>query len=338
MNFEEGDVPAIEVTDLTTHFFTKAGVVKAVDGVSFSVAKGKIMGLVGESGSGKTVTGFSVLGLVDPPGRIVGGSIKIAGQEVVGRTPAEMQSIRGRKVSMIFQDPMMTLNPVLRIDTQMTEAIHAHEKVSMKGARARAQEALEKVGIPAAAERLRSHPHQLSGGMRQRVAIATALLNRPAVIIADEPTTALDVTIQAQILAEIRSLAAEFGTAIVWITHDLSVVAGLADTISVMYAGRIVERGAVDAVLDSALHPYTQGLLDSVPQIGQARGRLRQFPGMTPSLLNLPDGCPVRPRCARATENCRIAPELELHTGSHLVRCHHPLEDKAGAFVEETPA
>jgi len=332
------DIPAIEVADLTTHFFTKAGVVKAVDGVSFSLAKGEIMGLVGESGSGKTVTGFSILGLVDPPGRVIGGSIKIAGQEVVGLSPRGLQAIRGRKVSMIFQDPMMTLNPVLRIDTQMTEAILAHEKVSMKAARARAQEALETVGIPAAAERLRSHPHQLSGGMRQRVAIATALLNRPAVIIADEPTTALDVTIQAQILAEIRTLAAEFGTAIVWITHDLSVVAGLADTISVMYAGRIVEQGVVDAVLDSALHPYTQGLLDSVPQIGQARGRLRQFPGMTPSLLNLPEGCPVQPRCARATEVCRIAPELEMQTGSHFVRCHHPLEETiAGASVEETP-
>ncbi len=338
MSAQEIVAPAIEVTDLTTHFFTKAGVVKAVDGVSFSVAKGEIMGLVGESGSGKTVTGFSVLGLVDPPGRVVGGSIKIAGEEVLGLQPRELQSIRGRKVSMIFQDPMMTLNPVLRIDTQMTEAILAHEKVSMKAARARAQEALEKVGIPAAAERLRSHPHQLSGGMRQRVAIATALLNRPAVIIADEPTTALDVTIQAQILAEIRSLAAEFGTAIVWITHDLSVVAGLADTISVMYAGRIVEQGAVDEVLDCALHPYTQGLLDSVPQIGQSRGRLRQFPGMTPSLLNLPEGCPVQPRCSRATERCRMAPELAMQRDAHFVRCHHPLQSaSAGASAEEIP-
>ena len=320
------DIPAIEVTDLATHFFTKAGVVKAVDGVSFNIPKGKIMGLVGESGSGKTVTGFSILGLVDPPGRVVSGSIKIEGQEVVGMAPQALQSIRGRKVSMIFQDPMMTLNPVLRIETQMTEAILAHEKVSMKAARERACEALEKVGIPAAAERLKSHPHQLSGGMRQRVAIATALLNRPAVIIADEPTTALDVTIQAQILAEIRGLAAEFGTTIVWITHDLSVVAGLADTIAVMYAGRIVERGTVDDVLDRPLHPYTRGLLDSVPQIGQSCGRLRQFPGMTPSLLDLPQGCPVQPRCARATEQCKIAPKLLSGDGTHFVSCHHPFE------------
>jgi peptide/nickel transport system ATP-binding protein len=300
--------PALKVEGLKTHFLTKAGAIKAVDGVSFSVAPGEIMGLVGESGSGKTVTGFSILGLVDPPGKVVEGSIRVGGTEIVGLPAAELQRIRGRDVAMIFQDPMMTLNPVLRIDTQMTEAIHAHEKVSHKAALARALAALETVGIPAPEERLRSHPHQLSGGMRQRVAIAIALLNRPSVIIADEPTTALDVTIQGQILAEIRTLAAEFGTAIVWITHDLSVVAGLADSISVMYAGRIVEQGGIDEVLDRPAHPYTRGLLDSVPQIGRARGRLRQFPGMTPSLLNLPSGCPVRPRCDRASAACRVAP------------------------------
>jgi len=316
---------ALTVSGLKTHFFTKAGIVKAVDGVSFSVNAGEIMGLVGESGSGKTVTGFSILGLVDPPGRVVDGSIQIEGQEVVGLGQRHLQNIRGRQVSMIFQDPMMTLNPVLRIDTQMTEAIHAHESVSHKAALARALEALEKVGIPAPEERLRSHPHQLSGGMRQRVAIAIALLNRPSVIIADEPTTALDVTIQGQILAEIRALAAEFGTAIVWVTHDLSVVAGLADTISVMYAGRIVEQGSVDDVLDRPMHPYTRGLLDSVPQIGQPRGRLKQFPGMTPSLLNLPQGCPVQPRCALASALCKVAPALTEQAASHFVRCHHPL-------------
>jgi peptide/nickel transport system ATP-binding protein len=318
-------VPALEVTGLKTHFLTRAGAVKAVDGVSFSVAPGEIMGLVGESGSGKTVTGFSILGLVDPPGKIVDGAIRVRGKQIVGLPEADLQAIRGRDVAMIFQDPMMTLNPVLRIDTQMTEAIHAHESLSRKAAAARALEALEKVGIPAPEERLRAHPHQLSGGMRQRVAIAIALLNRPSVIIADEPTTALDVTIQGQILSEIRALASEFGTAIVWITHDLSVVAGLADTLSVMYAGRIVEQGAVDDVLDRPAHPYTRGLMDSVPQIGKARGRLRQFPGMTPSLLNLPEGCPVQPRCARASAACRVAPHLTAQGAGHLARCHHPL-------------
>ncbi len=324
------DIPALEVRDLQTHFMTKVGVVKAVDGVSFSVKQGEIMGLVGESGSGKTVTGFSILGLVDPPGEVIGGSIRVRGDEISGLDQAGMQKVRGARVSMIFQDPMMTLNPVLRIDTQMTEAILAHEKVTRKAAIDRSLAALERVGIPAAAERLRSHPHQLSGGMRQRVAIAIALLNRPDVIIADEPTTALDVTIQAQILNEVNDLAREFGTAIVWITHDLSVVAGLAQTVSVMYAGRIVESGNIDDVLDRPLHPYTRGLLDSVPRIGDTKDRLRQIPGMTPSLLNLPSGCPFQPRCDRASIDCSTNPRLIEQRKGHLARCHHALQ---GDFV-----
>lgn len=321
---------ALEVRDLQTHFMTKAGVVKAVDGVSFSVRQGEIMGLVGESGSGKTVSGFSILGLVDPPGEIVGGSIHIRGDEISNLDQAGMQKIRGARVAMIFQDPMMTLNPVLRIDTQMTEAILAHENVTRKAALDRSLAALERVGIPAAAARLKSHPHQLSGGMRQRVAIAIALLNRPDVIIADEPTTALDVTIQAQILNEVNDLAREFGTAIVWITHDLSVVAGLAQTVSVMYAGRIVESGKIDDVLDRPLHPYTRGLLDSVPRIGDTKDRLRQIPGMTPSLLNLPSGCPFRPRCDRASNACTTKPDLIEQREDHFARCHHVLP---GDFV-----
>ena len=319
--------PALEVEGLQTHFLTKSGVVRAVDGVTFSVARGEIMGLVGESGSGKTVTGFSILGLVDPPGKVVGGTIRIGGEPIQALDDRAMRRIRGRKVAMIFQDPMMTLNPVLRIDTQMVEAILAHEPVSRRAAEARALEALKKVGIPAAEERLRAHPHQLSGGMRQRVAIAIALLNHPDVIIADEPTTALDVTIQAQILAEVRDLASEFGTAIVWITHDLSVVAGLADTLSVMYAGRIVERGTVDDVLDRPLHPYTRGLLDSVPQIGDVGHRLHPIPGMTPSLLNLPAGCAFRPRCAHATEACLQPPELVERRPGQVARCHNALAE-----------
>ena len=321
------DIPALEVRDLQTHFMTKVGVVKAVDGVSFSVKQGEIMGLVGESGSGKSVTGFSILGLVDPPGEVIGGSIRIRGDEISGLDQAGMQKVRGARVSMIFQDPMMTLNPVLRIDTQMTEAILAHENVTRKAAIDRSLAALERVGIPAAAERLRSHPHQLSGGMRQRVAIAIALLIRPDVIIADEPTTALDVTIQAQILNEVNDLAREFGTAIVWITHDLSVVAGLAQTVSVMYAGRIVESGNIDDVLDRPLHPYTRGLLDSVPRIGDTKDRLRQIPGMTPSLLNLPSGCPFRPRCDRAANDCSTNPRLIEQRAGHFVRCHHALQE-----------
>ncbi|MEM0908711.1 MAG: ABC transporter ATP-binding protein [Pseudomonadota bacterium] len=323
------NAPALEVTDLETHFFTKAGTLKAVDHVSLKVERGAIMGLVGESGSGKTVTGFSLLGLVDPPGRVVGGSIKVAGEEVIGLGEHLMRSVRGRRIAMIFQDPMMTLNPVLRVDTQMVEAIHAHEKVSRRAARARALTALERVGIPAPEERLKAYPHQLSGGMRQRVAIAIALLNRPDVIIADEPTTALDVTIQAQILNEVRELARDFGTALVWITHDMSVVAGLVETMSVMYAGRIVETGKVDDVLDRPLHPYTRGLIDSVPEIGEEKSRLSPIPGMTPSLLSLPLGCAFNPRCPRATSICATAPKLLSYREAHLARCHHALMDVA---------
>ncbi len=318
--------PVLEVTDLKTHFFTRAGTVKSVDGVSFHVDRGEVLGLVGESGSGKSVTGFSVMGLIDPPGKIVEGSIKLNGKELVGLDEDGFRKVRGREVAMIFQDPMMTLNPVLRIDTQMIEAVTAHDRVSHKAARERARDALARVGIPSPEERLSAYPHQFSGGMRQRVAIAIALLHRPPLIICDEPTTALDVTIQSQILAEMQSLCAETGTALVWITHDLGVVAGLADRIAVMYAGRIVETGAVDAVLDTPLHPYTSGLLGSLPAEGEPGAPLRQIRGATPSLARLPQGCAFAPRCDYAQADClAIAPAVTLFPGSRGVRCHHPL-------------
>ena len=261
----------LAVENLRTYFFTRDGVAKAVDGISFKIAQGEVLGLVGESGSGKTVTGFSLLGLVDPPGRIVEGSIRLDGEELVGAPEEKLRTLRGRKIAMIFQDPMMTLNPVLRIDTQMVEAITAHEKVSRRAARARAIDALHAVGIASAQERLSAYPHQFSGGMRQRVAIAIALLHRPRLLVADEPTTALDVTIQSQILAEVQDLCAQSGTALIWITHDLAVVAGLADRIAVMYAGRIVEEGPVDALFARPLHPYTRGLIGSVAEPRAAR-------------------------------------------------------------------
>jgi peptide/nickel transport system ATP-binding protein len=318
--------PVLEVTDLKTHFFTRAGTVKSVDGVSFQVERGEVLGLVGESGSGKSVTGFSVMGLIDPPGRIVEGSIRLNGKELVGLDEDGFRKVRGREVAMIFQDPMMTLNPVLRIDTQMIEAVTAHDRVSHKAARERARDALARVGIPSPEERLSAYPHQFSGGMRQRVAIAIALLHRPPLIICDEPTTALDVTIQSQILAEMQSLCAETGTALVWITHDLGVVAGLADRIAVMYAGRIVETGAVDPVLDAPLHPYTSGLLGSLPAEGEPGAPLRQIRGSTPSLARLPQGCAFAPRCDYAQADClAIAPEVTPFPGSRGVRCHHPL-------------
>ena len=324
--------PTLEVRDLQTHFFTRAGVVRAVDGVSFSVRRGQVLGLVGESGSGKTVTGFSIMGLVDPPGRIVGGQILFQGKDLATLSEEEMRHLRGNRIAMIFQDPMMTLNPVLRIDTQMIETVQAHEKVSDDAARQRARDALGMVGIPSPDERLKSYPHQFSGGMRQRVAIAIALLHRPDLIVADEPTTALDVTIQGQILAEVQKLCATTGTAMIWITHDLSVVAGLADDIAVMYAGKVVEFGDVGEVLDKPLHPYTHGLIGSVPSRNKRGEPLRQIPGMTPSLLNLPEGCAFRARCPRADTDCLVRPELREWLPARMARCHRPhLEAEAVA-------
>ncbi|WP_299470833.1 ABC transporter ATP-binding protein [uncultured Roseibium sp.] len=313
----------LEVSGLKTHFFTHAGVVKAVDGVDFAVSKGEVMGLVGESGSGKSITGFSILGLIDQPGRIVEGAIRFNGDNIANAPEDQLKSIRGNRISMIFQDPMMTLNPVLRIDTQMMEAILAHESLPKREAWERCRNALGLVGIPSPEERLRAYPHQLSGGMRQRVSIAIAFLNKPDLIIADEPTTALDVTIQAQIIFEAQKLTRQTGTAMIWITHDLAVVAGLADRISVMYAGRIVEQGQTDDVIDRPLHPYTVGLLGSVPTANNRGERLFQIEGMTPNMLALPSGCAFAPRCAFASDACKAPPPVEQVANREL-RCYHP--------------
>ena len=317
--------PLLEVRDLATEFATREGTVRAVDGVSFTLERGQILGLVGESGSGKSVTGFSILGLIDPPGRVVTGSVRFDGQELVGRTERELRSLRGRRIAMIFQDPMMTLNPVLSVETQMIETVLAHERVTRAAARARAVAALAQVGIASPEERLRQYPHQFSGGMRQRVAIAIALLHRPELIIADEPTTALDVTVQGQILAQMQALVRETGSALMWITHDLAVVAGLAQRVAVMYAGRIVEQGPVGAVLDAPWHPYTRGLLDSVPANNVRGVPLRQIAGMTPAPGQLPAGCAFRPRCPRADARCIEEPPLVAGPARSAL-CHHPLE------------
>ncbi|MBL8332546.1 MAG: ABC transporter ATP-binding protein, partial [Rubrivivax sp.] len=255
----------LDVQGLCTHFFTRAGVVRAVQDVSFSLQRAQVLGLVGESGSGKSITGLSLMGLVDPPGRQVAGTLRFDGQDLGGCSAEQWRQLRGRRIAMIFQDPMATLNPVLRIDTQMVEAIQAHEPVTRAAALQRCREALVRVGIAAPEARLASYPHEFSGGMRQRVAIAIALLHRPDLIIADEPTTALDVTIQGQILYEMQRLCRESGTALIWISHDLSVVAGLADQVAVMYAGRIVEQGPTAELIERPRHPYTQGLIASVP-------------------------------------------------------------------------
>ncbi len=315
----------LSIDSLRTHFFTKAGVVKSVDGVSFDLDRGEILGIVGESGSGKSVTGFSIMGLVDPPGRIVEGAIRFDGTDLVGLPEPQMRALRGRRIAMIFQDPMMTLNPVLRVDTQMIEALRAHGKWTDEAARQRCRDVLGQVGIPSPDERLKSYPHQFSGGMRQRVAIAIALLHQPDLIIADEPTTALDVTIQAQILFEVQKLVAEHNTAMVWVTHDLSVVAGLADRVAVMYAGRIVEMGTTDQVVNRPLHPYTAGLIGSAPSRNARGARLVQIRGMAPLPMNLPKGCAFHPRCDHVGPACATAPEPTTPEAGHLVRCHHPL-------------
>jgi peptide/nickel transport system ATP-binding protein len=317
----EGMTPTLAVSDLATHFFTKAGVVRAVDGVSFAVAAGEVLGIVGESGSGKSITGFSILGLIDAPGRVVSGSIRFQGEELTTASAGRLQALRGNRIAMIFQDPMMTLNPVLRIDTQMVETVLAHQNVTRKQALTIARDALAMTGIPAPESRLKTYPHELSGGMRQRVAIAIAFLNKPDLIIADEPTTALDVTIQAQILAEAQRLARETKTALIWITHDLAVVSALADRLAVMYAGRIVESGPTDAIIANPLHPYTQGLIGSVPSHNKRGERLAQIPGMTPSLLNLPVGCAFQARCSFAADACRAPQEMRAQDGGRHVRC-----------------
>jgi peptide/nickel transport system ATP-binding protein len=318
----------LQVCDLRTHFETRAGTIKAVDGVSFTLERGEILGLVGESGSGKSVTGFSLIGLLDPPGRIAGGSITFQGQDLVGLPQAEMRKLRGKRIAMIFQDPAATLNPVLTIGQQMMMAVQAHGGASQGAALALAERSLTRVGIPDAATRLNAYPHEFSGGMRQRVAIAVALLHEPELIIADEPTTALDVSIQAQILAEMKTLAQESGTALIWISHDLAIVSSLADRVIVLYLGRIMEFGPVADVLRAPLHPYTRGLLGSLPAMADPGQKLRQIPGSTPSPLHVPPGCPFAPRCAHADDRCRSDPP-PVGDERHGAFCHYPLAGPA---------
>jgi peptide/nickel transport system ATP-binding protein len=310
----------LELNNLVTQFETRQGVLRAVNDVSLQVERGEILGLVGESGSGKSVLGFSILGLVDAPGRVASGSVRLDGRELAGMRDEDMRRIRGKRIAMVFQDPMMTLNPVLSIETQMMETVFAHESFDRAKARKICLENLDLVGIASPERRLKQYPHEFSGGMRQRVAIAIALLHRPEVVIADEPTTALDVTVQGQILYEMQRLVRETGAALIWITHDLSVVAGLADRVAVMYAGRIVESGTTQEVLYAPRHPYTRGLLDSVPANNEGGARLRQIPGMMPSLAHLPDGCSFRERCSHADQRCLSMPEM-----TNRARCHHPL-------------
>jgi len=297
----------LEVKNLSTHFFTDEGVVKAVEDVSFSLRKGEIMGIVGESGSGKSVTNLSVINLVQsPPGKIVGGEVLYNGEDILKMNEKQLRQIRGAKIAMIFQDPMTSLNPFLRISTQMIETIQLHQKLNRKDARKRAVEMLTMAGIPAAEERVNNYPHQFSGGMCQRVMIAMGLSCNPEILIADEPTSALDVTIQAQILDIMKELTRKFGAAVILITHSLGVVAGMCDTIYVMYAGRIVERGLTADIFANPKHPYTKGLIHSVPRLDKlGTERLFSIPGQPPNVIDLPPCCPFFPRCPEALPICK---------------------------------
>ncbi len=309
----------LQVRDLKTYFHVDEGIVKAVDGVSFDLRQGETLGIVGESGSGKSVTNLSIINLIpNPPGRIAGGEVLYRGQDLLKMPIGQIRTIRGNKISMIFQDPMTSLNPFLRISTQMVETLVLHQGLSKAAARDKAIEMLKLAGIPAAEKRVDDYPHQFSGGMRQRVMIAMGLSCNPDILIADEPTSALDVTIQAQILDLIKDLTARLGTAVILITHSLGVVAGMCDTICVMYAGRIVERGPVDEIFARPSHPYTRGLIKSVPRLDRADGeRLQSIQGQPPNVIDLPDCCPFYPRCDQAREICKTKypPAARLENG-----------------------
>ncbi|HLR82689.1 MAG TPA: ABC transporter ATP-binding protein [Paenalcaligenes sp.] len=332
MNDKSNASVLLSVRGLQTVFHTEEGAWPAIDSVDLTVHQGEIVGLVGESGSGKSVTGFSLLSLIDPPGEVSAGQVIFDGINLRDLDEEQMRQIRGNRITMIFQDPLMTLNPVLTVGEQMLEAILTHYPNTPKQtAKERCLRALERVGIPAAKQRFSRYPHEFSGGMRQRVAIAIAMLNKPELIIADEPTTALDVTIQAQILHEMQSLCCEHNTAMIWITHDLGVVAELVDTVAVMYAGRIVEYGPVDTIIRQPYHPYTQGLIASMPSATQPGERLRQIDGTAPTLTNREVGCAFRPRCQYAQPRCAKAPPSVTVDGTRNYRCYFPIHQEVHA-------
>ncbi len=325
--------PLLQLQDLRTHFRTGQGVVRAVDGVSYEVHEGETLAVVGESGSGKSVTALSILRLFpSPPGQIVGGKILFRGQDLVTASDREMRAIRGNAISMIFQEPMTSLNPVYTCGDQIMETVMLHERLGRREAKRRAIEMLERVGIPAPAQRVDEYPHQLSGGMRQRVMIAMAPACRPALLIADEPTTALDVTIQAQILALLKQLQHELGMAVILITHDLGVVAETADRVAVMYAGQVVEHAPVRPLFRRSLHPYTAGLQASLPKLGAPRDRLRVIRGSVPNPARFPEGCRFHPRCPVALQQCLEDPPIESFDEDRLSRCWRAHEIAAGTL------
>lgn len=330
----------IEVRDLETRFFTQDGVVRAVNGVSFHVNEGETVGIVGESGSGKSISMLSIMRLIpSPPGKIIGGEVIFEGRDLLKLDDEAMRKVRGNRIAMIFQDPMTALNPVLTVERQITEALRLHLGMNKQQARERAIALLQLVGIPAAQERIRSYPHQFSGGMRQRVTIAMALACNPKLLIADEPTTALDVTIQAQIVDLIKRLRDEIGMAIIWITHDLAFLAGLADRIIVMYAGQIVEQAPLKELYHNPRHPYTIGLLESIPRLDEKhRERLKPIEGLPPDLIHYPKGCPFAPRCRFAIEQCwEENPSLESVGENRKVACWVKPEGELGNSDRQSP-
>lgn len=317
----------LEIRDLKTYFFTFRGVVKAVDSINMKVRKGEIIGLVGESGCGKSITGFSILNLIDPPGKFVGGEIIFEGQDLLTKNEQEMQAIRGNRISMIFQDPMTSLNPLYTIGQQIEETLKIHQGSSAAECRAKALELLCAVGIPDPEKRIDCYPHEFSGGMRQRVIIAISLATNPALIIADEPTTALDVTVQAQIISRLSDLVRRNNSSLILITHDLALVSEIAERIIVMYCGKVMESGSVEDIINKPAHPYTEGLLNSIPRLEGEQQRLEQIPGMVPSPYKLPHGCNFAPRCRYAQAQCNQSePELVRIEGGREISCHFPLK------------
>jgi peptide/nickel transport system ATP-binding protein len=313
--------PVLSVRNLKVEFATRRESLRAIDGVSFEIAKGEVLGVVGESGAGKSVTGLAVIGLIDPPGRISGGEIRLSGLRIDDLPPEEMRKLRGKRIGMIFQDPLTSLNPLYRIGDQIVETIRTHKRVSQAEARERAIALLQEVGIQGARARIDSYPHEFSGGMRQRVVLALALCAEPELLIADEPTTSLDVSIQAQIIQLLKRLCGERGTAVMLITHDMGVIAETADRVAVMYAGRIVEIGPVREVVQRPRHPYTQGLMGAIPTVGDRLGRLTQIPGSMPRLTAIPPGCAFHPRCPHAFARCRTERPERMPAGASEAAC-----------------
>jgi peptide/nickel transport system ATP-binding protein len=314
-------MPLLSVRDLRVEFPTRRGTLVAVDGVSFDVAAGEVLGIVGESGAGKSLTGAAIIRLLEPPGRIAGGEVRLKGERIDNLPPVALRSVRGRRIGMVFQDPLTSLNPLYTVGRQIIETLRTHVDVTEAEARRRALGLLEAVGIPGAAQRLDAYPHEFSGGMRQRVVVALALAADPELVIADEPTTALDVSVQAQVIAVIKRLCREKGTAVILITHDMGVIAETADRVAVMYAGRIVEIGPVREVVKAARHPYTKGLMGSIPTLEAGHKRLAQIPGAMPRLNEIPAGCAFNPRCGEAMDRCRATRPGLRRVGSNDVAC-----------------